>query len=98
MVLDWVTREAYGPGRTGIQWSLTRKLEDLDFVDDLCLMSQKLQHMQEKVEAVQHAAERVGLKINYEQTQEMRIQARDDSPIHFGDEVIQKDGPFHLSW
>ena len=54
--------------------------------------------MQEKVEAVQHAAERVGLKINYEQTQEMRIQARDDSPIHFGDEVIQKDGPFHLSW
>ena len=35
VVLDWVTREAYGAGRTGIQWSFTRKLEDLDFVDGL---------------------------------------------------------------
>ena len=94
VVLDWVTREAYGAGRTGIQWSFTRKLEDLDFADDLCLMSQKLQHMQEKVEALQHAAERVGLKINNEKTQEMRIQARDDSPIHIGDEVIQRADHF----
>ena len=94
VVLDWVTREAYGAGRTGIQWSFTRKLEDRYFADDLCLMSQKLQHMQEKVEALQHAAERVGLKINNEKTQEMRIQARDDSPIHIGDEVIQRTDHF----
>ena len=79
VVLDWVTREAYGAGRTGIQWSFTRKLEDLDFADDLCLMSQKLQHMQE---------------INNEKTQEMRIQARDDSPIHTGDEVIKRTNHF----
>ena len=94
VVLDWVTREAYGAGRTGIQWSLTCKLEDLNFADDLCLMSQKLQHMQEKVEALQDAAERVGLKINKEKTQEMRIQTRDDSPIHIGDEVIQRTDHF----
>lgn len=40
------------------------RAEDLEFVDDLCLMSQKLQHIQERVEALRHAAERVGLKIN----------------------------------
>ena len=50
--------------------------------------------MQENVEALQHAAERVGLKINNEKTQEMRIQATDDSPIHIGDEVIQSTDHF----
>ena len=94
VILDWVTREAYGAGRTGYQWSFTHKLEDLDFADDLCLMSQKLQHTQEKVEALQHAAERVGPKINGEKPQEMRIQARDDSPIHIEDEVIQMTDHF----
>jgi len=34
VVLDWVTRRAYGTGRTGIQWKFIRKLEDLDFADD----------------------------------------------------------------
>ena len=29
-----------------IQWTLTRKLEHLDFGEDLCLLSHKLQNMQ----------------------------------------------------
>ena len=29
-VLDWVTRQSYGTGRISIEWTLTRKIEDLD--------------------------------------------------------------------
>ena len=90
VVLDWVTRRAYGTGRTGIQWTFTRKLEDLDFADDLCLLSHKLQHMREKMAALQSASARVGLKINTRKTREMRIQVRDGNPLHIGNEDIQR--------
>ena len=33
-----------------------RKLQDLDFADDLCLTNQKLQHVQETVGALLNAA------------------------------------------
>ena len=65
-------------------------LEDLDFADDLCLMSHKLQHKQDKLETLQNAAERVELKINTEKTQEMRIQVGDVSPIRIGNEDIKR--------
>ena len=48
LVVDWVMRQATKTGKTGIQWTLNQSLEDLDFADDLCLMSQKNQHMQQK--------------------------------------------------
>ena len=86
----WITRQTYGAGRTGIQWTLTRKLEDLNFADDLCLMSHKLQHMRAKLEALQNTSGRVGLKINTEKTQEMRIQAGDVMPIRIGKEDIKR--------
>ena len=75
VVLDWVARRAYGTGRTGIQ------LEDLDFTNNLCLLSHKLQHMREKMAAPQSASARVGLKINTRKTWEMRIQVRDGNPL-----------------
>ena len=48
----------------GIQWTFTTKREDLDFADDLALPAHRLQDMQQKVEALKEAAQRVGLKIN----------------------------------
>lgn len=48
-------RQAYGAGRTGIQWTLTRKLAG--------------HHMREKLEGLQSAEGRVGLKINTGKTQ-----------------------------
>lgn len=51
--------------------------------------------MQEKVEALQNAVERVGInKINTEKTQRMRIRVRDSGPIHIGDEDIQTTDHF----
>lgn len=66
--LDWVTRESFGNKKTGIQWTLTRQLENIDFVDDLCLLSHKLAHMRQKVNTLRRNAERVCLKINVEKT------------------------------
>ena len=50
MVVDWIMREVESHGKTGIQWTLATQLHDLDFADDICLLSQNLQHMQIKTE------------------------------------------------
>ena len=48
MIVDWIMREVEDQGKTGIQWRLTTELHDLDYADGICLLSQKLQHMQAK--------------------------------------------------
>ena len=68
MALDWVSRQAFGDNKTGIQFTLLQKLEDLDFADDMVLLSQKITHMREKFMALVEQATRVGLKINASKT------------------------------
>ena len=41
LVIDWITRQTFNKPR-GIQWTMTRRLEDLDFADDLALLSHKM--------------------------------------------------------
>ena len=84
VVLDWVTKTAYARSRKGIQWTLTQKLEDLEFADDLALLSHRLQDMQEKVDALSEVAKRVGLKISQEKTKVLRTNNKQEAPITIG--------------
>ena len=42
VALDRVSRQAFGDNKTGIQFTLLQKLEDVDFADDMVLLSQKI--------------------------------------------------------
>ena len=84
VVLDWVTRTAYASSGKGIQWTLTAKLDDLGFADDLALLSHRLQDMQEKVNALGTTSQRVGLKINKEKTEVMRTNNKQEAPVTIG--------------
>ena len=48
MVVDWVMRQSTVGQRTDIQWTFTKQLEDLDFADDISLLSHKQQDAQKK--------------------------------------------------
>ena len=72
VVLDWVTRTAYSKAKKGIQWTIMTRLEDLEFADDLALLSHRLLDMQEKITALEETAQKVGLKISQEKTKVMR--------------------------
>ena len=80
VVLDWVTRTAYGSAGNDIQWTLMRKLEDLDFADDLALLSHRLQDMQDEVNSLGEVA-RAGLKISKKKTKVMCTRARQEAPL-----------------
>ena len=52
VALDWVKRQAFGDYKTGIQFTLLQKLEDLEFADNVVLLSQKVSQMRQKLEAL----------------------------------------------
>ena len=57
------------------QLGLVESLEDLDYADDICLLSHRCKDMQKKVSDLQSKAKSVGLTINREKTKEMRIKS-----------------------
>ncbi|PFX27744.1 putative uncharacterized transposon-derived protein F52C9.6 [Stylophora pistillata] len=72
VALDWMTRTAFDRKR-GIQWTFMTSLEDLDFANDLALLSHTIQDMREKTTALEIQGTKVGLKINAIKTKLMRI-------------------------
>ena len=54
-------------------WSFTRHPEDLDFADDICLLSHKLNDMQAKADCLVMLACSVGLEVNISKTKALRV-------------------------
>ena len=50
--------------KNGIQWTMFNQLDDLDFADDIALLSHSHQQMQEKLTQVERRAAATGLHIN----------------------------------
>jgi len=57
----------------GIQWSLSKHLEDIDFADDVALLSQRHNNMTQKLEGIRETAAMIGLKINIQKTKSLRV-------------------------
>ena len=89
VVLDWVTRTAYANSGKGIQWTLMSKLEDLDFADDLALLTHRLRDMQDKITALSDTAKQVGLKISKEKTKLMQTNIKQEAPLTIEGSTIE---------
>ena len=58
----------------GIRWTPFTILEDLDFADDIALLSHTRQHIQEKkTDRLSMFSNQVGLRISLKKTEAMRI-------------------------
>lgn len=57
-------RETIKNKRTGITWTMTEMLEDLDFADEIALLSHRHRDMQEKSNLLAETARKIGLNIN----------------------------------
>ncbi len=53
----------------GLQWGLMGHLEDLDFADDLALISETIKHLQDKTNRLVKHAGHVGLLVNVQKTE-----------------------------
>ena len=83
-------RQSTAGKRTGIQWTFTKQLEDLDFADDISLLSHRQQDAQEKLCHVAADAETTGLQINIGKTEVMRVNNRQQDPMRLHQEDIKE--------
>ena len=92
IVIDWVMRKATKDRKMGIQWTLTKLLEDLDFADDISLLARRHEDAQTKLEHIADEADKVGLQININKTEVMRVNNNRNKPIQLqGKEIKEAD-------
>ncbi|XP_047033011.1 uncharacterized protein LOC124639612 [Helicoverpa zea] len=90
VVLDGIMHHTTKNKRRGIEWGLSNVLEDLDYADDLCLLSHTRTDMQAKLDDLQREAMETGLKINTRKTQEMRCGVTCSLPLLIGTEGVER--------
>ena len=81
LAIDWIMRAVTNRKRNGIQWTLWTQLDDLDFADDLALLSHNHQQMQAKTFDLHHTSVQIGVTINKQKTRILRINAGTDEPV-----------------
>ena len=89
LVIDWLMKTTTEGSRTEIQWSLLSQLHDLDFADDIALLSHNHKHAQDKVQSLATTAGMTGLTIKKSKTKTMRINSTNDCPNKLDNEDIE---------
>ena len=64
LCLDWVIMKATADKKRGIRWNFTTVVQDLDFTDDIALLSSTLNYLHEKTGTLAEETARVRLKLN----------------------------------
>ncbi|VDP75260.1 unnamed protein product [Schistosoma mattheei] len=76
-------------GKHGIQWTARIQLDDLDFADDVALLSHTQQRMQEKTTSVAAASAAVGLNIHKGKIKILRYNTACNNPITLDGEDLE---------
>ena len=81
LTIDWVMRRKTEDAPRGIRWTLFSSLEDLDFADDLALLSHTQQQIQDKTDRLNTFGRQVGLRINIKKTETMALIMDAPTPV-----------------
>ena len=73
LAIDWIMKSSTKDRRNGIQWTLMGQLDDLDFADDIALLSHTHRQMQDKMNTISSYSTQIGLNIHPTKTQVLRI-------------------------
>ena len=90
IAMDWIMRKTVGKGENGIRWNFTSKFDDLDFADDVALLSFSKQHIQNKTTKMNEEARRFRLKINKGKTKVMRINGKNRRRLQYMGKILAK--------
>ena len=94
LAIDWIMKVTTQGKRNGIQWTLWSQLDDLDFADDLALLSHKHQQMQDKVNVLQETSRKVGLNIHKGKTKLLKINSNFEGPVIIENKALEEVDSF----
>ena len=81
IVMDWIMTKTVENDNNGIRWNFATVLEDIDFADDLALLSSTKTHIQKKVDRLNKHSKVIGMKTSIKKTKLMRYNAKDQTPV-----------------
>ena len=90
LAIDWIMNVVTSQGKNGIQWTLWSQLDDLDFADDLALLSHSHEQMQRKTTSLEETSAQVGLKINEGKTKILKLNSNNTSSVKVGDRDLEE--------
>ena len=97
LVGDWIMRTSTEGKRNGIQWTLRSQLVDLDFANDLALLSHRHAQMQDKTTCLDSTSATTGLHINNGKTKIMMMRHASNSPVTVAGQPLEEVSSFtHL--
>ena len=89
IAIDWIMRTTTKDKNNGIQWSVFTQLDDLDFADDLALLSHRHTQMQEKTTTLDDSSIPTGLNIHRGKTKIMRSNTTNADPIFLRNQPLE---------
>ena len=90
LAIDWIMETSTAQKRNGIQWTLWTQLDDLDFADDIALLSHTQQQMQEKTNMVAANSARLGLNINIKKSKILKANSTNQESIRLAEETLEE--------
>ncbi|VDP80967.1 unnamed protein product [Schistosoma curassoni] len=82
-------RTSTSEGKQGIQLTAHNQLDDLDFTDDLALLSHTHEQMQTKTASVASVSASVGLSIHKGKTKVLKFNTENRNPITLDGETLE---------
>ena len=94
LAIDWIMKVGTEGRRNGIQWTLWEQLDDLDFADDIALLSHSQQQLQSKTTALDELSASVGLRIHPGKSKVLRVHSANREPIMVKNQALEEVNTF----
>ncbi|VDP35171.1 unnamed protein product [Schistosoma curassoni] len=89
LVVDWIMKTSTSEGKHGTEWTAQNQLDNLDFADDLALLSHTHEQMQIKIASVEAVTSSVGLNIHKANTKTLKYNTENSNPITLDGETLE---------
>ena len=89
LAIDLIMKRTDIGVKSGITWTLTESLGDLDFADDISLLAHSHRDIQSKTKKLVRNAAKVGIHINEDKTKTMRNNCQTEDPVRLGEHCIE---------
>ena len=80
--------------KRGLTWKLQKSLEDMEYADDVCLISHKYEHMCRKLDDLWKESKKAGLEINSSKTEKIHINTIVKQRHRLNGDEIKKSSDF----
>ena len=85
VAMDWLMKVTTTFSRRGFRWTHTTYLENLDYADDISLLSSRQRDIQEKTDRL-----KLGLKVNTSKTKLMKMNHKSNDPVTMNNSDIDE--------